>query len=315
MTRITLYNHVIERSLDLLLDHRLPHAALYTLWRLWQYTPLSSRPLLTGPLHICLTFDIEHDYRNPASTASSERFLPKYLKWTRTRGWTGTLYVQGGVVPALSELLQESKAEHELGLHGLYHEIWGRSRWWQYRLGLVGMSEAEKRDRLLQALDLFERAHLEPPRSFRAPYLNADWKTLKLLAHNGFTSDSSAPSYLGAIPVPRKLHGIWQVPVSANPRPEWNLHGARYHELSMGTMLNMSAEQIMATISIAVHLQQLHRTQMPPHLVLLAHPWEFEATPGVPHASDANWEHLDQIVNMIMAVYPAVFITMSGLIR
>lgn len=314
MSRKTLHNHVIERSLDLVLDSRLPHAAPYNLWRTWRYALPSSRPYLEQPLHICLTFDIEHDYRNPASASSSRRFLPIYIKWAGTRVWPGTLYVQGGLVPMLSELLYQAKPQHELGLHGLHHEVWGRSRWWQYRLGFVGISEAEKRECLHKALELFEHAHLERPRSFRAPYLNVDRKTLKLLAQNGFTSDSSPASYLGAIPVPRYHHGIWQVPVTANPCPQWKPPGAHYLELSMGTMLSMSAEQIITTISIAVHLQQSAKTRVLPHLVLLAHPWEFEPTPGVPYASEANWEHLDRIVRLIRSVYPAVFKTISELI-
>lgn len=314
MSRKTLHNHVIERALDLLLDSRLPHAAPYTLWRLWRYTLPRSPIQLEQPLCICLTFDVEHDYRNPASKSSSERFLPTYIEWAGTRGWPGTLYVQGGLVPVLSGFLQKAEMDHELGLHGLHHEVWGRSRWWQYRLGFVGLSEAEKRDALEKALDLFAQADLERPRSFRAPYLNADQTTVKLLSQNGFTSDSSSASYLGAIPVPRHQHGIWQVPVTADPRPRWKLSGARYLELSMGNMLSMSDEQIIATISMAVHLQQLYNPPVLPHIVLLAHPWEFEATPGVPHASQANWEHLDRILKSILSVYPAVFRRISELI-
>jgi peptidoglycan/xylan/chitin deacetylase (PgdA/CDA1 family) len=305
---------VLERGVDLFLDPRLPHAAPYTAWRRWRYTPLAARPHVDGSLTLCLTVDVEHDYREPGRARSSTRFLPRYLRWMADRGWCSTLYVQGALLPSLSPLLHEANAVHELGLHGLHHEVWGRSRWWQSRFALAGLPASEKRERLLHGLDLFERAGLQRPRAFRAPYLNADRRTLALLAELAFTSDSSSATYLGALPLPRTWRGIWQVPVTGNPRPEWHRGGARYAELSLGAMLGMTNEEILLTADMAVDLQQRHRRSLPPHLVLLAHPWEFEPTAGVPHASEANWERLERIVTAIMARYPARLRTMSGLI-
>ena len=305
--------HLFERSIDLLLDPRLPQAAPYTLWRRWRYSPPACATA-SDPVRICLTFDIEHDFRRPATAGSSARFLPRYLGWMQRRGWRGTLYIQGDLVPSLGDLLHQAGEQHELGLHGLHHEVWGRSRWWQYRLGLPGLPVAERRRRLDRALDLFDRADLQPPRSFRAPYLNADRHTLKLLRERGFTSDSSPASYLGAIPVPRQSDGLWRIPVTAHPRPEWHRRGARYHELTLAAMSSMSDAEIMATVSIAVDLQRRRGSPMPPHVVLLAHPWEFELTAGVSYASEANWDRLARIVETIGAAFPPRAITVSDLV-
>jgi peptidoglycan/xylan/chitin deacetylase (PgdA/CDA1 family) len=314
MSLRALNDHIIARGIDLLLDPRLPHALPYNMWRRWRYAPPTALPRLEAPLCICLTFDIEHDYRDPASAEAASRFLAWYIGWAGARAWRSTLYIQGDLVPVLSTFIHEAEDGHEIGLHGFHHEVWGRSRWWQYRLGFVGISETEKHERLLQALEMFDRACLDRPRSFRAPYLNADRKTLELLAQHGFTSDSSPATYLGAVPVPRQRHGVWQVPVTANPRPVWDTYLARYPELTMGNLVHMSPEQLMTTIAMALHLQLESGMKLPPHLVLLAHPWEFEPTPGVPYASTANWDHLDHVARIIADMYPAMFVTMSELV-
>ena len=306
--------HIFERGIDLLLDPRLPHALPYTLWRLARYNLPANLPSPVETLHVCLTFDIEHDYHNPESAGSAQRFLERYVQWADSRGWRSTLYVQGSLVPELAELIRNAAQSHQIGLHGLYHEVWGRSRWWQYSQRLVGLSRTEKRERLQLALETFDMAGVERPRTFRAPYLNADRETLALLAQHGFTSDSSPAAYLGALPVPRQIDGIWQLPVTANPHPRRDGVTFRYPELSLGNMLRMGSKDILATTSMAVHLQQEAGLCLPPHLVILAHPWEFEATSGVGHASADNWGRLEQILMGIAESYPVKFIPITELI-
>lgn len=315
MTSSVLRHHLVERSIDLLLDPRLPHAAPYTLWRRWRYAPKTKHPRLDEPLRICLTFDVEHDYRNPRSIASAARFFSAFMEQAQRNRWHSTLYVQGSLVPRLAPHIREAGDGHEIGLHGLHHEVWGRSRWWQYRLGFVGLAPHEKRKRLQEALDHFDRANLDQPRSFRAPYLNADRATLNLLAEYGFTSDSSPATYLGALPLPRQRAGIWQVPVTANPQPAWSSPVTHYTDLTMGNLAAMPSTELIATIATALHLQQQDRTPFAPHLVFLAHPWEFEHTAGVAHASPANWERLDQVLETISGIYPMTYLTMSDLLK
>jgi hypothetical protein len=84
--------------------------------------------------------------------------------------------------------------------------------------------------------------------------------------------------------------------------------------MSLGAMLGMSEADLMATVAMAVYLQQKCGLRLPPHLVLLAHPWEFEITRGVPHASETNWERLEHIVETIAHLYPIVFTTMTSLV-
>lgn len=312
MTVRPFFRHIAERALDLALDPRLPHAAPYTLLRRWQHAPHASAPTLGTPLSICLTFDVEHDFRDPASSGSSLRFLPRYLAWAHAEGWRGTLYVQGDLVPTLAPLLQEAQSRHELGLHGLHHEVWGRSRWWQYSLGFVSLSFREKQRRLAQALKLFEAAGLVRPRSFRAPYLNVDARSLRLLAQHGFTSDSSAATYLGARPISTR-RDLWRIPVTAHPRPEGHPARARYPEFALGNLLQMSKRQRLETVAAALCLQQRQGFLLPPHIVILAHPWEFETTAGVPYASTANFERLRGVLGELSEVYELRFRSISDL--
>ncbi|GAC1552253.1 MAG: hypothetical protein NVS2B7_28210 [Herpetosiphon sp.] len=305
--------HLFDRCVDLLLDPRLPQATLYNLWRLWRFPVPHTLPRLQQPLRVCLTFDIEHDFRDPANAHSARRFLIHYLPLARLHGWRSTLYVQGDLVPLLADLLHEAQVDHEIGLHGLHHEVWGRSRWWQYRLGFIGLSRREKEERLQQATELFDNAGLKSPKSFRAPYLNSDRQTLALLARNGFTTDSSQATYLGALPLARRQYGVYQIPVTATPRPAWHGSLVRYLDLTMGNLVTMEACTLRRTIASALQVQSEQQRRFHPHLVLLAHPWEFEKTVGVAHSSEANWARLAQIVQLLQTAYVTHFTTMSDL--
>lgn len=307
-------HHLVERSIDMLLDPRLPHAIPYNIWRKWRYNSINYIPVLNQPLHICLTFDIEHDFRNPTSFASTERFLPFFLNWAVKYGWHSTLYVEGNLLPKLSTLILEAQQEHEIGLHGLHHEVWGRSRWWQYNLGFAGIDAIEKHKRLLDALDRFDCSGLSRPKSFRAPYLNLDSTARKLLVQNNFTSDSSASCFYGVLPIPTKQTGLWVVPITASPRPLLSLKGARYLELTLGNMMQMSKEQFLEVIFQTLKLQSQANTKFPPHLVILAHPWEFENNSGLTYASNNNWQRLANLIGIIADYYEIVFTTISELV-
>lgn len=305
-----------SRALDLVLDPRLPHGAPAGLLRWLTYTAPSAPLRLDEPLHVCLTFDIEHDFRDPDSHGSAYRFMQCYPEWAQRHGLRSTLYVQGSLAPMLAATLRQAAPANEIGLHGLYHEVWGRSRWWQYRLGLAAIASDEKRRRIQQAIDLFADAGLPRPRSFRAPYLNIDADTLRQLRQAGFSSDSSPATYLGAPPVPRYRRGIWQIPLSADPRPRWaNGLIAAYRDGSLGSLAGLSEAAIGALVDLALAIQQRRPTGFPPHIVILAHPWEFEQTAGVAHASLVNWALLKRIITTLSARYELTFSTITELVQ
>lgn len=303
-----------ERALDLVLDPRLPHAAPYHAYRRRRYPDLAAPPQLAGPLRVCLSFDVEHDFGGPGQHGSAARFLPRYLEHAAEHAWRGTLYVQGALLPDLSGALLLAQAGHELGLHGLHHEVWGRSRWWQYRQGKAGLGAGQKRERLRASLALFAQAGLTAPRSFRAPYLNADRATLRLLAGHGFSSDSSPASYLGALPLARRRQGLWSVPVTAAPTAVRAGRLYRFPELAMGALADMSETEFAALVAAALRVQVQAGGPVAPHLVVLAHPWEFEPTPGVAHGSAENWGRLERLLGWLRARYDVRLCSVSELL-
>src|SRR5512143_2871909 len=104
--------HIFERSIDLILDTRLPHALPYNLWRLARYNLPADRRSTGETLHICLTFDIEHDFRNPESAGSAQRFLERFIQWADSHRWRTTLYVQGSLVTELAGPVRIAARSH-----------------------------------------------------------------------------------------------------------------------------------------------------------------------------------------------------------
>lgn len=311
--------HIVERAADMLGDPRLPQAALQVLWRRIHYAAsyrVSRLPHF--PLQVCLTFDVEHDYRNPRSSAASQAFLPTFLEWADRYGWRATLFVQGNLVASLAPCLHETQPTHELGLHGLEHEVWGSSRWWQYRLGLQSLPLEEKDRRLGLAIQYFQDAGLPIPSGFRAPYLNIDRGTLRLLEHHGFSCDASPPSYQGSWPVPHRWGSLWQVPVTAHPKPQVVCRGLtwfRYADLSLGSLLRLTEAEYLDLVDAALWAQRLAGYPLGPHLVFLGHPWEFDSYPGVGHGCQDNWRHLIRRLHLLETQYVVRYVTMADLLR
>lgn len=300
------------RLLDLLMDRRLPHWFALAALRRLRYAPSTLRQDRPLELQVAITFDVEGDFQNPASPLASATFMPRFLQWSGSTGIRSTLYVQGSIVPAISDALRACVGQHELGLHGMNHEVWGRSRWWQSRLGLRSMPVHERAAVLEGSLKMFQRYELPRPTAFRAPYLNADRYTLRLLVQSGFSSDSSAPSYLGYLPVIRRIEGIIEIPVSAHPRPQLTrsiIAPFFYRDLSVGTIFKMDKTDFLNTVSSIVNVQQSVSSGQRPYIVILGHPWEFISGGGVAHASDGNFGMLDRALSWLSEHYRLKFVT------
>lgn len=311
---------ISERTLDLLLDTRLYHGAPYAMWQRLKFQGLmrsSFHQAPETPLNICVTVDLECDYRNPASASASQVFLPRFFAFCSAHNINTTFYCQGDIVPKVaSDLRGIDMKRHELGLHGLHHEVWGRARWMQYSLGYPSLTLTERKRRLVRALGAFEDAGLPRPRAFRAPYLNIDQASLHLLYALGFRSDSSPASFLGAAPIPRKVHGLWQVPVTSRPYPSMRPRGLQlfeYPELTLGNLLAMPAHELTDLIDLARVLQAVKG--FPAHIVMLLHPWEFATHPQVPYANPQNYERLGLVLDRLSHQFPVRMLTMSQLIH
>jgi peptidoglycan/xylan/chitin deacetylase (PgdA/CDA1 family) len=308
---------VAERCWDFVTDPRLYQGAPTGLWRALRYGRPPSSSVTGGTLTVCLTVDVEEDWRTPGETAAAEAFLPRFRALAERLGWAATLYVQGSIVPRIvADLHQIDHSRFELGLHGLEHEVWGRARWWQYTLGYPSLPLIEKTRRLEQALTRFRQAGLPRPISFRAPYLTIDTPTLRLLSSSGFSSDSSPASYRGVLPLPRHEAGLWRIPVTARPYPMVLAKGLQflyYPELTVANLDPVRREVTDSIVSTAVHLQQT--AGVPPHLVLLMHPWEFLRNPRIPHAGEENYERLVQWLDGLAQAYTLRLNTVSRFVR
>lgn len=248
-----------------------------------------------------LTFDVEQDC---GSLGHPDRYgaVGPFLRWlagTASRhDWRTTLFVQGSIVEQFAVPLRELQVQHELGLHGYFHELWGGPLWF----GQPEVTPPDRRPALLQAgLDAFENAGLRRPRSFRAPNLLADDATLALIAKNGFALDSSAPAFRGCAPIVTKEGPLVRIPVSASPLP--NIHRrfglptwAYFNLLNVPTFLFLPDERLIEVLSCILAVQR--RLKAPQHLVVLAHPWEFADLP-LPGCSVSNYERFIQRVEFV----------------
>ncbi len=301
----------MERMVDLLLDTRLYHAWPHALIRNWRFNH-HFESNIPQSFQLCVTVDLEGNFRDPGNVSAALSFLPKFDQWCRIYDVKATFYVQGDIVTAISKY-HDVLTQHDLGLHGLHHEVWGRSRWWQYSLNYASQSLREKEKRLEQALNIFQKQELPIPKHFRAPYLNANRSTLVLLKKYGFVSDSSPASYLGSLPLPRQREGLWEIPLTTRPYPQrinQGLQKFQYPEFSLGTLLTMPFDVIVDTINVVTSLQNMQG--YPPHIILLIHPWEFfSAVPSLSYCSEKNYEWLGDLINKLSEKFDIETVTIT----
>ncbi len=303
-----------ERIRDLVSDPRLPQGAFMAGWR-WVRHRRRFETLSTGTrknLAVALTFDVEDDYRKPGICAASRKWLPTFIDWAGDR--KATLYVQGSTVRTLSDELRTAQAQHELGLHGLYHEVWGTSKWWQYSLGYSSLPLSEKERRLKESLLIMEESGLRRPRTFRAPYLNIDEITLRMLFAYGFTSDSSSAAYYGTLPSRPVSNRILQIPVTSCPVPQVKLRGIAwfsFSQLILPTIAGSSEDGLLKMVRCAVNVQE--SLGIPPHVVFLAHPWEFYPSSGLSHTGPNTWEYLERFLDLLGFEWILTYTTISDI--
>ncbi|HEY3082187.1 MAG TPA: polysaccharide deacetylase family protein [Chloroflexota bacterium] len=285
---------ILDRALDWIGEPRLPHHLPFWLYRRARW-PAGPRPSAGGPVPLALSFDVEYDPTAPPDAPTWTTCRP-FLSWlaeaSEARGWRTTLFVQGALAEPLADLLRPMLPRHEIGLHGHLHELWGRPLWF-------GRAEATtrrvRRERLAAALSAFERAALPRPRSFRAPFLICDRYTLRLLAGAGFRLDSSAMASRGCLPLVSREEGLQRVPVSAAPRPRLRRRyglptWARFDLLNLPTFLHAPIERLVEIVAEVLAAQEALGGRR--HLVVLAHPWEFDDDVPIELCSAANRERL-----------------------
>ena len=312
----------LARLADLLLDPRMPYfVPCVKLKRRRKTLPGADIPS-ESPLLVALTFDVEYDFGSSAREASVDAVEPFLRELPALAGEMQavfTLFVQGDLVESYSELLRNLQSDHEIGLHGYAHELWGKAKWF---LPHKPVPLKAKGELLKQGLKIFADNKLAPPVSFRAPDLVADTDTLRLLQENGFTVDSSAPVYRGAPPLPTRPQGsaspLVSIPITAAPGPRvrfrYLLPFTAYEVLNMSWLAAASDQHLLDHVSEVVSFQISKDTK--PHLVFLAHPWEFREWTGnekLNYCSRDNYELLRSKMQLLGERYQLQYVSMREL--
>jgi len=313
----------LMRLIDFFLDPRMPQYLPCVKLRQLRRKKLSKigfsakTPVLTA-----LTFDIESDFGSSASEITSEAaepFLQKLPALAKELHAVFTLFVQGDLVAGLTNQLRELQIEHEIGLHGYAHELWGKAKWF---LSHDTISLQSKQELLKQSLKSFSDNSLAPPTSFRAPDLVVDMDTLRLLEENGFTIDSSASSYYGIPPVPTTPLGstsrLLSIPITANPGPrskmKYFIPYTSYEVFNMTWLTTSDNNHFLDYVDEVLKFQV--NAGVNPYLVFLAHPWEFKewANKGkYGYCSSHNYELLRDKFLLLGERYPLKYIKMKEL--
>jgi hypothetical protein len=195
---------------------------------------------------------------------------------------------------------------HELGLHGFHHELWGRSLWFDPK---PSASASARRFALQDGLDAFAAAGLPRPLAFRAPYLVADRLTLELLCEYGFILDSSEAAFRGCLPIVTRYKSLVRIPASASPRPRIRRRfglptWAPFRLLNLATFVGLPIDELLATIAEIFAVQDSVGVRR--HLVVFAHPWEFDELAEY-NGSPMNYERLKGRVALLSQCMPLTF--------
>ncbi|HEY3109326.1 MAG TPA: polysaccharide deacetylase family protein [Chloroflexota bacterium] len=302
------------RLVDWLSEPRAPHHAITWWRRARRYRDLPRRRPDETSLTLALSFDVERDPGQPVDPHRCQTCFP-FLNWLEAvslaRDWRTTLFVQGSIVEQLAAPLRRLVPRHELGLHGYFHELWGRQLWFApYE---PSPAPGLRRALLEEGLRAFERAGLPRPRAFRAPNLVCDQTTLALLEQAGFRLDSSAAAYRGEAPIVSRHGALVRVPVSGAPRPilhRWR--GTPLPSWAIHRVVNLEnflapPDELMPLVEEVLAVQTLAGS--PHHLVVLAHPWEFADLP-ITGCGSANYDRLIERVELLSSYFPT---TVSGI--
>jgi hypothetical protein len=134
--------------------------------------------------------------------------------------------------------------------------------------------------------------------------------------------DSSAPAYLGALPLPARPLGpdstLLSIPITAAPGPRVRLRYllpfAAYEVLNMAWLAAASDQQLLDYVAEVVSFQISNGTK--PHLVFLAHPWEFRKWGGkerLGYCSGDNYELLRRKMQLLKERYQLKYVSMKEL--
>ena len=313
----------LARLVDFLLDPRMPQYLPYVkLKQLRRSKPAKTDVSRDSPVLVALTFDIEYDFGSSAKEATFdavEPFLQRLATFAKDLEAVFTLFIQGDLVARFARYFQELQAGHELGLHGYAHELWGGAKWF---LPHRPTPLHARQELLKQGIKCFLDNHLTQPTSFRAPDLVADIDTLRLLEEHEFVVDSSAPSYYGVPPAPTKLLGaaskLLSIPITVNPNPRFRIRYSVpftfYEVFNMAQLATSDDSHFIKYVGEVLAFQVT--AGVSPHLVFLAHPWEFKEWTDKrrpSYCSSHSYELLSRKLSLLEEKYRLRYVSMKEL--
>jgi peptidoglycan/xylan/chitin deacetylase (PgdA/CDA1 family) len=271
---------------------------------------ISTRP---KQIYILLTFDVENRWGDEEQNGRNGNidFLEKIQCIKQSNK---TLFVPGNLVAGLSANLKEIESENEIGLHGHHHELWRSA----YFVKKEPVKDMVKQKLVADSLDEFERCGLKRPFSFRAPYMWFKKSDLRLLERMGFIVDSSDLSQSGRYRI-RNDGKILRIPVTAGPFPDFirkrGLVYAKFRLLDMQTLREIQDEAFIEYVDQVISMQSY--LKLLPHLVFLAHSWEFYREKDEPiahnyiHLGEENYEIFRNKFELLEQMYSVKYVTVS----
>jgi len=299
---------MIRKLNSIIHDERLPHFLPYTFTKkiFFERTLKTTKP---EKIFVSMTFDIEP---SPAdgSVKCSKVFLSK--AGSLLKDTSSTLFVCGNLLNRFSNELKRVQTECEIGLHGYDHEVWGDYKWW---LSRIPKSQVMKENLLNTSIEIFKKNRLQRPKTFRAPFMVSNEETINLLKKHGFSCDSSPTTYVNGETLPIKAFGMSIIPVTADPVPQIKMRGTIpttfYKIFNMENFHDFDEGALMKFVDNATTFQTQFGFQ--PHLVFLAHPWEFIHTNRFDYCSEKNLAVLKRIIDFLKKSYECKFVRMNQL--
>lgn len=237
-----------------------------------------------------VTVDTEQDVAPYYKTYLGLDYLPDLVTFFEREEVQATFFVTGKIGEEHPEIFEHLE-NHEIGCHGLEHELFGRKTPWLK--GVSELSGEDKKARLVKATHLLERAARTKVKGFRAPYFQIDEGTLNILEQLGYHYDSSIYTYRYGWPfemyhpasddrLAKGTMRIVEIPVSSDPYLEEIGHetlpsSRRYFRLNLAFLRLFGIERcIKAAERIKAFQDFLH---VPPFFVFWMHSWELHPDP------------------------------------
>jgi len=304
------------RILQILLDKRQPFFVPYHYINTLLLRKKINKAVTPRQIFILLTFDVENSWGDEEQESQKENEI--FLKIIQEiRSSNSTFFLPGNLVAGLKTTLKQVAEENEIGLHGHHHELWRSAHF----VDKKPVKDVEKISLLEDSLREFERNGVPSPYSFRAPYMWCKRSDLKLLGSMGFKVDSSDPSQLGMTPA-RNNGEIIRIPITAGPLPYFKKRSGliytRFRLFNMKLLRECNDRQFIEQTNQIVKMQ--HYLKQVPHLVFMAHSWEFYERAGETkdenyYCSHENYKILRSKFELLEKNYSVRYVTVNAFRR